>query len=128
LQAITLKRRAMEQGFIYTTKKANSGMLPQELADLVVDDLRANPNFIDVQVVGNSPATLDGVPGYKLAVQFRNQAGLRNQAVYYGCLTKGSLYLLMYEAPQRYYFPLDLPTFEAVKSSLKWRAQGGTSS
>ena len=128
LQAITLKRRALEQGFIYTGKKANSGMLPQELAEIVVDDLRANPNFIDLQVVGNSPTTLDGVPGYKLVVQFRNKAGLPKEAVYYGCLVKGSLYILIYEAPQRHYFPLDLPTFEAVKSSFKWKSQGGTSS
>jgi hypothetical protein len=128
LQGIILMKRPVDQGFNNTKKKAAPGIIPQELAELVLDDLRADPNFIDLQVVENSPSTLDGVSGYKLVVRYRTEAGLPKQAVYYGCLEKGLLYTLIYEAPQRHYYALDLPTFEAVKSSFKWKSQGGTSS
>jgi len=128
LQAIILLKRPVDQGFNNTKKKAAPGIIPQELAELVLDDLRAAPNFIDLQVVENSPGTLDGVSGYKLVVRYRTEAGLPKQAVYYGCLEKGLLYTLIYKAPQRHYYGLDLPTFEAVKNSFKWKLQGGTSS
>lgn len=123
LQAITFKRRTLDQGFIYTTKKANPGMLPHELAEIMLDDLQADPDLIDLQVVENSPSTLDGVPGYKLVVRYRTKAGLPKQTVYYGCLEKGLLYSLIYDAPQRHYYALDLPTFESVKKSFTWKIQ-----
>lgn len=123
LQAIILKKRPIEQGFSNTKKKAAPGMLPQELAELVLDDMRANPNLIDLQVVENSPATLGGTPGYKVNVRYRNKAGLPKQTVHYGCIEKGQLYTLIYEAPQRHYYALDLQTFEMVKDSFKWKAQ-----
>jgi hypothetical protein len=128
LQAMILKKRPIEQGFNNTKKKAAPGVLPQELAELVLDDMRANPNFVDLQVVENSPSTLDGVPGYKVIIRYRNKAGLPRQAVYYGCVEKGLLYTLIYDAPQRHYYALDLATFEAVKNSFKWKSRGVTSS
>lgn len=123
LQAITLKKRPIDQGFTHTHKKAVLGMPPQELVELVLDDMQANPNFMDVHLVENSPSTFDGVPGYKVVVRYHNKAGLPRQTVNYGCIEKGFLYTLIYDAPQRHYYTLDLPTFEAVKSSFKWKAQ-----
>jgi hypothetical protein len=123
LQSIILKKRPMDQGFTNTQKKAVPGMLPQELAELVLDDMRANPNVLDLQLVETSPSAFDGIPGYKIVVRYRNKAGLPRQAVQYGCIEKGLLYTLIYDAPQRHYYALDLPTFEAVKSSFKWKAQ-----
>jgi len=128
LQAITLKKRPIENGFTNTRKKVAPGLSPQELSDLVVDDMRANPNFTDLQVVENSPATLDGISGYKVVVRYRAKTGLPKQAVYYGCLNNGSLYFLIYDAPQRHYSALDLPTFDEVKKSLKWKTQVGEQS
>jgi hypothetical protein len=128
LQAMILKKRPLDQGFSNTKKKATPEMLPQELAELVLDDMRANPEFVDLQVVENSPNTLDGIPGYKVIIRYRNKTGLPKQAVHYGCIEKGLLYSLTYAAPQRHYYALDLPTFEAVKNSFKWKSQGGAQS
>lgn len=128
LQAIVLKRRPIDQAFSNTKKKAAQGMLPEELAELTLDDMRGNPNLTDLQVIENSPATLDGTPAFKVVFRYRNKAGLPMQAAYYGCIEKGLLYTLIYDAPQRHYYELDLPTFEAVKNSLKWKPQAGASS
>lgn|SRR5512135_270577 len=123
LQAMILKKRTIEQGFTNTQKKAAPKISPHELAELVLDDLRANPHFNDIQVVEDSPTTLDGDPGYKMVIRYRSKAGLPRQAVHYGCIHTGLVYMLSYDAPQRHYYALDLPTFEAVKNSLKWKVR-----
>jgi hypothetical protein len=128
LQAMMLKKRKIEQGFTNTQKKAAPDISPQELAELVVDDMRANPHYHDIHVVEDSPTALDGDPGYKVVIRYRSKAGLPRQAVHYGCIHTGLLYMLSYDAPQRHYYALDLPTFEAVKNSLKWKVREVTSS
>lgn len=128
LQAMTLKKRSLEQGFTNTQKKAAPDISPLDLAELVVDDLRANPYYHDIHVIEHSPTTLDGDPGYKVVIRYRSTAGLHRQAVHYGCLHTGLLYMLSYDAPQRHYYALDLPTFETVKTSLKWKVREVTSS
>lgn len=127
LQAITLKKRPIAQGFTYTQKKAFSGSSPQDLAELVLDDMRANPIFNDIHVLDNSPTALDGVPGYKLVIRYQTKTGLPKEAVHYGCIQNDILYMLSYDAPQRHYYALDLPRFEAVKNSLKWTTRQAAS-
>lgn len=128
LQAMMLRKRSLEQGFTNTQKKAAPDISPQELAELVLDDLRANPQFNDIHVVEHSPTTLDGEAGYKLVIRYRSKAGLPRQAVHYGCIHTSLLYMLSYDAPQRHYYALDLPTFDAVKNSFKWKVREVTSS
>lgn len=126
LQVISFKKRAIGQGFANTKKTAAPGMPLQDLAEIILDDIRSNPNFIDPQLIETSPGTLGGVPGFKLVIRYRNKAGLPKQSVYYGCLKNDFFYMLIYDAAQRYYYPSDLPAFEAVKNSFSWRTREGT--
>ena len=52
------------------------------------------------------------------------KAGLPKQLAYYGCLADGHMYGLVYDAPRRHYFELDLSTFESVHKSFKWKTAG----
>lgn len=122
LQMITLRKNALDQGFPHTEKKASQDMRVQELADVMLDDLRANPGIMDLQLIENSPAQLGGVPGFKLVFGYRNKGGLLKQAVIYGCVKRGYVYSLAYNASRRHYFALDLATFESVKDSFTWSA------
>ena len=124
LQRIMLKRTALEQGFAYTQKKASAAMLPQELADIIMDDIRANANIIDPQLLENRPSELGGIPGFRLLLTYKTKAGLPKQLAYYGCLADGHMYGLVYDAPRRHYFELDLSTFESVHKSFKWKTAG----
>jgi len=126
LQAMIIKKRAVDQGFTHTKKKFAPGMPLQDLAEIVLDDIRSNPSFIDTQLIETSPSTLGDMSAFKLVIRYRNKAGLLKQSMYYGCVKNDFLYMLIYEAPQRYYYPNDLPAFEAVKNSFSWRTQEGT--
>src|SRR3982751_5841591 len=101
-------------------------MRVQELADMMLDDIRADLTIMAVQLMENSPAQLGGMPGFKLVFGYRNKGGLLKQAVIYGCVQRGHLYSLVYNASRRHYFGLDLPTFESVKNSFIWKDGSGT--
>lgn len=121
LQIITLRKTLLEEGFVHTQKKASPNMRMQELAELVLDDIRGNPDLMDVELIENGPAILGGRPAFRLVVAYRNKGGIKRQNVVYGIIVENALYRLTYGAPRRHYFELDLPTFEAVKTSWKWR-------
>jgi hypothetical protein len=102
------------------TKKAIAkGMLPQEVAEVVQDAIASAPGMQGMTVLENTPASLDGRPGFKLVVGYKDRDGLKMRAVVYGALAGDSVYQLTYRAPARYYFDRDLQTFEQVRSTFK---------
>ncbi len=120
LQLIRLLQRPLDSNFTHTKKKLASGMPPQEAAEIVVDDFRANPNIADLTLIETSSATLAGSEGFRITFGYKDKSGLRRQSVVYGSIDKELLTMLSFDAPQRHYFALDLATFEQVKESLRW--------
>jgi hypothetical protein len=102
-----------------TRKVVVGGMLPQEVAEVVQDALASSRGMQGVTVLENAPAVLDGRPGFKLLVAYKDRDGLRMKLVVYGALVGDSLYELAYGAPERHYFDRDLPTFEQVRSTFR---------
>ena len=122
LQNIRLYKRPLDGEFPHTQKKLSAGMLPQEVAEVILDDLRANPEVVDLKVVDQRPSTVAGVSGFKLTVTYRGKSGLLRQSSLYGCIEKSLLVMLSFDAPKRHYFASDLATFETVKDSLHWKS------
>jgi hypothetical protein len=102
-------------------RPVQAGMSPQELAELVIDDLQATNDVTDVRVVENAPATLSGRSAFRVLVSYRNARGLPMGAAVYGLLEAGRFYRIVYIAPKRHYFQLDLPTVEDVARSFRLR-------
>lgn len=119
LQRIIIFRTPIDQKLPFTQKKISTDMLPQEVAEIVIDNLKSNPNVSNVDLVENDPISINGQPGFKIVYTFQTQEGLANKGVFYGLLTGGMLYKLVYEAPQRYYFEKDRQTFESVMVSFR---------
>lgn len=122
LQTIRLSKRPLEGEFKYTQKRLAAGMLPQEAAEIVLDDFRANPEIVDLKIIEHGPASLAGSPAFKLSLTYRSKSGLLRQRVRYGCLDKGMLVSLSFDAPKQYYFSHDLDTFERMRNSLHWKS------
>ncbi|MCW5798862.1 MAG: hypothetical protein KIT40_10205 [Nitrospira sp.] len=122
LQSIRLAQRPIEGEFKHTQKKLSARMLPQEAAAILLDDIRSNSSIVDLKIIENGPATLVGSQGFKISYAYRSKSGLLRQSLAYGCLDKGMLTTLTFDAPQRHYFALDLATFEQVKASLRWKS------
>jgi hypothetical protein len=109
-------------GFGKSTRPLATGMSPAEVSELVIDGISSSESLTDVKVLESSPARLDGREGFHVLVAFK-ETGLSRRAAVYGAVGSGRLYWLLFVAPERHYFPLDLPTFEQVVSTLRIRAQ-----
>ncbi len=119
LQLIWIARVNVEKEPPYTKKKLSKDMLPQEVAELVIDDFRSNQTLSNLQISKNSPELVGGYPGFKLIYSYRTREGLRKKGIYYGILLGNWYYYLYYEAPTRYYFPKDQAVFKNVKKTFK---------
>jgi len=105
--------------FTHTKKKVQEGMLPQELAEVLLNDLQSNPKYLNFQVQENSPAKVDGHPGFKLVYNYQTASELTEKEETYGFILGKWYYLINYNAPARHYFDQDLATFEKVKDSFR---------
>ena len=120
LQSISVRLLDVDEPLEHTKKQLREGMSAKELAEVLVDDLRARPGFSGVKVLETRPATLSGQPGFRVTVSFVDE-GLRRQAVLAGVLAGEDLWRVSYVAPARHYFALDLPAFEAALQSFRIR-------
>ena len=119
LQRIAILRTPIDKKLPFTHKMILPDMLPQEVAEIVIDNLKSNPNISNSVVMENDPAVISGYPGFKFVYSYQTKDGLNKKGISYGLLKDGMLYKLIYEAPQRYYFDKDLETFETTVASFR---------
>ena len=119
LQLIRISRTLIKAELKHTERKFRRGMLPQEVAEIVIQNFRSNPNIMNQEVLANNPAKIGGYPGFNIVVLFQTKKGLTKQSSVYGFLSGGSYYEILYEAPKRYYFTKYEPDFEKVKETFK---------
>jgi hypothetical protein len=119
LQFIRISRSPIEKQLRYTEKKFTKEMLPQEVAEIVIQNFRSNPNVMNQDILANNPAKIGGYPGFNIVVSFQTTNGLTKQSNVYGFLSGDSYYEILYEAPKRYYFAKFQSDFERVKETFK---------
>jgi len=119
LQLITVERFPVDQPLKHTKKKLSRGMMPQEAAEVLLDNFSSNKDISAVEVKDNRPMTIAGKPGFTLSFTYKTKDELKVKVVYCGVIDGTSFYGLRYSAPQRYYFDKDVKTFETVVRSFK---------
>ncbi len=119
LQEIRIGRVEIGLPFQFTKKKLAKGMLPQEVADVFLDNITSNQAFQNFELKENVPATVDGHAGFKITYCFKSEDGVRLKVVDYGFLSGDWLYVLHYDAPERHYFDKDIKTFEQFVTSFR---------
>jgi hypothetical protein len=118
LDAVQVDVWSVGAPFGTTKKNLQKSMLVQELADLVLDDYRTNPDFIGLTLLENEPAVVANTEGFKLTFTHRNLDGLKIKTMVYGFMTKTKLYRLRYSAPEVHYFEKEISSFESMISSF----------
>lgn len=118
LQKIMISSMPVTDPLSNTKKKFAKGMLPQEAADIIVGNIISNPHIKNAEILKNEPEKIGGLPAFKLITTFSQESGLKKKSVLYGVIIDEAYYEIYYDAPERYYFEKDFPTFEAVKSSI----------
>lgn len=119
LQTLRFRRLPLGKALPHTKKVLADGMRPDEVAEVLIDDIRSDGTALGLQVVETRPATVAGQPGFRAVVSFRDPDGLRFKATTAGVIVDGYAWQVTYVAAARYYYDRDLPLFEKALASLK---------
>jgi len=119
LQYIRVIRLDIEQPLRYTKKKFSKSMLPQEVAEVILDNISSDQNVLDFNLLENIPVKISGISGFRAVYTYKNKDGLKIKGIYCGFITDKWFYGIHYSAAHRYYFDKDVKTFEKVLESFK---------
>ena len=119
LQYVLIQRRPIDRQFKHTKKKLKSGMLPRDVAGIIIDEIAADHHIQDFKVTENAPATINGHDGFKLLFSYKVKKGSAFQTLYYGFIDGKSFYNLRYNAVKPHYYEKDIKTFERILYSFK---------
>ena len=112
LQYIIIQTLDSSDALKYTKKTFRRGMLPQEVAEVILDNKASNPDTLNFKVAENVPAKVGGRPGFKAVYTYKNKDGLRLKGLFYGAMVGERFYGISYTAAARHFFDLDLKTFD----------------
>ena len=99
-------------------KKLSKGMLPQELAEVVLHALASDQTISHFEVLEIREVEICGIPGFRAVYMFKDWR-LKLKAVCYGFLSGESFFAMRYTAALRYYFDKDIETFEKIVESFR---------
>jgi len=115
---ISRKNLADEKQFSHTRKRVTEGMLPQELAEVVIDDYQSDSDHPFEAVEENVPETVAGKPAFRIRLVYSTKDGLRYRCLIYGFIAGSWFYEIAYVAPARHYFDRDLAAVQNMVKSL----------
>jgi hypothetical protein len=123
LEAIVIAKQPIKEAFPKTKKAATAQMLPAELAELAIAEMKSQDEFTAaLTVTQNEPAEIASHEGFGLRVRFRNTRGLEIQRVVYGFVDNSAFYEIAFQAPMLYYFDKYYPDFQKVVESFRLTA------
>jgi hypothetical protein len=118
LHYIELAAKDHRKAFSSIDEKTSEGLLVTELAELMIANLKSNEYYSGVEVLENSPTTLDGKQAVRIHVRY-DQEGVRYEGINYGMVDENGYYQLSYWAPSLHYFQRDVDTFEELVKSFR---------
>lgn len=121
LQTIRLFRFAIgkDKELPITKKKFTNEMLPQEIAELIVNEMSLDQNKQNLKIIENVPADISGRNGFRLEYIYNTTEKLKLESIMYGFKENKFIYLIRYQAAEQYYFAKDLTTFKDFVNSFK---------
>jgi hypothetical protein len=119
LQMISVRRAKVGEPLAYSKKKFEKGMLPQEMAGILIDAMSTMEGVAFSEIQENTPAKFGGVDGFRLVLRFRLKNGLEKKWACYGAMSGDWVYTVAYTAVARHYYERDLDTFEKTARSFR---------
>jgi hypothetical protein len=117
-QYAMIQERPLGKPFKHTGQLIKVGMLPEEAAGVVVDEIEADRNILSFELVENVPASIVGHEGFKITYRYRDTNGMAYRTVYYGFIRGGFLFNLRYTALEKFYEE-SWPSFQHVLDTFR---------
>jgi hypothetical protein len=121
LQVISIQFRPHKNTFEKIEKDSSTTMLPSELAQLTIAELKATHEngLPSLEILRNAPVELAGHTGFDIHLRYKTDAGLRMDMAMRGFVDNSGFYLLKFSAPTLYYYERDRQTYETLTESLQ---------
>jgi len=125
LQRIGVVFNPPDEAFPTIKKPASTDMLPSELAERTIAEIRASQEdgMPGMEVVSNKPATIDGHQGFALHLRFKLDSGLRYETLVNGFVTQQGLYALYFRAPTLHFFSRDREAYNNIVETFRIKSQ-----
>ena len=116
VQRITFELREHDKAFAETKQVSATSMLPSELADRYVAELRTSDEhgLPSLEIISDRPFTLDGRLGFQLHLRFLNDDGLRYERLVSGYANETGFFVVTYQAPSLHFFERDREVYQRV--------------
>jgi hypothetical protein len=125
LEYVEIAHRPHAKAFPKLKKSASEPMLPSELAELQIAELKASGELLaNLTVIENEPVRLSGREGFRVRAQYKNKRGLPFDLVVWGVADKSGYSTIRYNAPSLYYFDHYLPDVERMVASFRLTPPG----
>ena len=118
-QYVLIQQRPIDRPFRHTKKTLKKGMLPQESAGIIIDEIASDRNITNFKILENAPAVIDGHEGFRILFTYKDKKGSRFKTLYYGFVSGDSFYNLRYNAATGHYFEKDIADFKKILTSFK---------
>ena len=126
-QYILVQQRHVDTPFRNTKKRIKKGMIPQEAAEIILDEITCDRSVLNFLVLESVPATVNRYDGFKILFTYKNKNGLKFKTVYYGFLQGEWFYSIRYNADEMHYCQEDIRALRKVLSSFKIMDAGSLS-
>ena len=125
LQRIGIVFNTADKAFPTIKKPASTDMLPSELAELTIAEIRVSQEngMPGMEVVSNKPVTIDGHQGFALHLRYKLDSGLRYESMVNGFVTPQGLYVLYFRAPTLHYFSRDQDAYNHIVETFRIKSQ-----
>jgi hypothetical protein len=118
---VFIQQRPIDRPYRNTKKKLNKGMLPQEAAGVIIDEIASDRRIYNFTVIENVPAIIDGHAGFKILFTHKNKKGFKYKTLYYGFISGNSFFNLRYSAGMQDYYDKGIADFIRIFGSFQVR-------
>jgi hypothetical protein len=119
LQYVMVQNRPLARSFRHTNKKLQKQMLPEEAAQIIIDEIASDQNILNFAVLFNGPADIKGHDGFKILFTYNDQKGSKFKTLYYGFIKEDTFFNLRFTAAAGDYFQRDVGAFNQILNSFR---------
>ena len=117
-QYILVQQRPVDQPFKNTKRKLKKGMLPEEAAQVILDEMVSDRGLMNFQLIENRPEIVNQYEGFRMVFSYKTPEGLLFKSILCGLLQGDWFYSIRYCASEGHYTEGDVTTFEKVLHSF----------
>ena len=118
-QYILIQQRPLNKPFKHTKKTFNKGMLPQEAAEVVLDEIASDRMVMNFKIIENGPAKLSNHEGFRVVFTYKTKNGSAYKTIYHGLLKGDWFYSVRYNVSEKHDSPKEYETFEKFLNNFK---------